>query len=227
MAHLSSRLQGNTILSYIQQLGNYRIILASGSPRRKELLNLMGIQKFEVIVSNFSENLDMSSFLRPQDYCMATAKEKVKAVAASLTQSTPTIVIGADTIVEVDGSILEKPADDTEAKRMMLLLSGKPHHVHTSVVIYSNIATTCTAMQEITESTSFVETSEVKFIDLAEADIIAYIASGEGRDKAGGYGIQGLGGQMVKSINGCYFNVMGLPINKLSEALAALYKTAN
>eukprot|EP01031_Cornospumella_fuschlensis_P032322 gene32322-39090_t len=219
---------GKTILPKLSQLNSpqYHLVLASGSPRRKELLGLMGLKHFEVLVSDFAEDLDKKAFPNPADYCLLTAQKKVEAVIASASQlaSAPpnTVVIGADTIVVVDGVVLEKPADDQQAKMMMMMLSGNTHMVHTAVTLYTNAL----SPGRIQHYASFIETTSVTFADLTEEDMVAYIASGEGRDKAGGYGIQGLGGQLVRGISGCYFNVMGLPVHALSGRLAALLREA-
>lgn len=223
-----------TLLPYLPVIkSQYKIVLASASPRRKELLGLMGLSDFEVVVSNFPEDLNMAHFRSPQEYCLSTATQKVRNVAKMLTsRSEPLIIIGADTIVATEDAILEKPRDDVDAARMITMLSGNQHSVHTAVVIYSNkfapslspVGHMADVPEEssIKHSKSFVETTKVTFSRLSEADIEAYVASGEGKDKAGSYGIQGLGGQMVQGVQGCYFNVMGLPINALSKALAEL-----
>ncbi len=215
-----------TLLPYIKQLNaEYRIILASGSPRRRELLSLIGLQH-EVMVSSFAENLDKSRFESPQEYCRHTAEEKVYDVAKSLHGlEKKTLIIGADTIVAIDGHVLEKPADANEARRMISSLSGRTHDVHTAVVLFSNFHDPVHALtKSMTKVDSFVVTSKVTFANLSPADIDAYVATGEGNDKAGSYGIQGLGGQMVEGIHGCYFNVMGLPIQALSARIATLFE---
>lgn len=201
----------------------FNVILASGSPRRKDLLHLMGIASFKVTVSDFAENLDKSSFPSAAAYCQETSRRKVESVVASIGEvPRNTVVIGADTIVVVDNKVLEKPSDDDDAKRMLTMLSGRSHVVHTAVSLYSN-ALRPAALQHFD---SFVETSSVTFSPLSDDDIAAYIATGEGRDKAGAYGIQGLGGQMVAGLSGCYFNIMGLPLNALSCKLAGLVSAA-
>lgn len=213
-----------TLLPYIRQLNaEYRVILASGSPRRRELLSLIGLQH-EVLVSSFAENLDKGSFESPQEYCRHTAEGKVYDVARSLNGlDKKTIMIGADTIVAVDGRVLEKPADASDAHRMISSLSGRTHEVHTAVVLFSNFhENSQTLAASLSKVDSFVVTSKVTFANLSEADIDAYVATGEGNDKAGSYGIQGLGGQMVEGIQGCYFNVMGLPIQALAARVARL-----
>ena len=165
-------------------------------------------------------------------YCLGTAVAKARDVVSNLEKSDGlqrrgTILIGSDTVVEINGKILEKPKDSADAYDMISMLSGNPHIVHTAVTIFgngrpSNIDDSET--EQLLEVSSFVESTTVKFVLLAEADKRAYVDSKEGFDKAGGYGIQGLGGQMVEKIDGCYFNVMGLPLSRLSGELATLYR---
>lgn len=184
----------------------------------------MGISNFEIIVSNFAENFEISSFPFPRDYCLRTSQQKVEDVCRMIGHKNDKyLVIGADTIVTIDGHVLEKPRDDSDAKRMIKLLSGRQHQVHTAVTIYSN------ALEGrnggiIEYVASFVETTKVKFTCLTDADIDAYVATKEGLDKAGSYGIQGFGGQLVESIEGCYFNVMGFPCHAVSTKLASLFE---
>lgn len=217
-----------TMLPYLHRLADFKVVLASGSPRRKELLNLMGITQFDVLVSNFAENFDIQSFAQPQDYCLKTAQQKVEDVCRLMgPKQEKYIVIGADTIVAIDGHVLEKPKDEADARRMIGMLSGKHHNVHTAVTIFSNAFPGHDQEGNIIHSTSFVETTKVKFAELSEEDIVAYVATKEGVDKAGSYGIQGLGGQMVAGVQGCYFNVMGLPVHALSRSLAHLISSTS
>ena len=221
-----------TALPFLKLIGEHgNIILASASPRRKELLTLMGFQKFLTLKSDFAEDLDQSKYPLAESYCLATAIAKCADVVTNLEkagghQQKGTILIGADTIVEINGEILEKPGDVNEAYKMISSLSGQTHIVHTAVVIFGNgpiDVTVGLAVGPLINIKTFVESTSVKFVELGEADKIAYIASREGFDKSGGYGIQGLGGQMVEKIDGCYFNVMGLPISRLSKELAVLH----
>jgi len=222
--------KSSTILPLLGKVNqNFKVVLASGSPRRKELIALMGLPNFEVLVSNFEENLDQGLFASPKDYCLATAGKKVEAVVKSMPPATEKmLVIGADTIVEINGQILEKPRDEVDSHRMLSMMSGNDHYVHTAVIAYCNSqsvedATKGNGIGDMKNTVSFVETTKVHFCELTEADIAAYIELGEGKDKAGSYGIQGMGGQMVQSVEGCYFNVMGLPIHRLSSSLAASF----
>lgn len=161
--------------------------------------------------------------MTPQDYTLTLAQEKAKALAVSLiddhdptTQQVPTpptLVLGSDTIVDLDGMILEKPKDEASAKTMLTALSSKSHRVHTAVALYHVVGRSCTLVQ------SFVDTAIVTFVTLQEEDIVNYIATREPMDKAGSYGIQGMGGQFVESITGDFFSVMGLPMHRTSKLL--------
>ena len=221
----------STALPLLRHLNDQRdIILASGSPRRKELLTLMGIHNFRVLKSDFAEDLDQSKYPLAASYCLDTAVAKAADVVPVMEGAggylpLGTLLIGADTIVEINGEILEKPKNTEDAHRMLSLMSGQVHTVHTAVVIFGNgprQAGSVGGIAQLVKQTSFVESTSVKFVDLSLTDKEAYVESREGFDKAGGYGIQGLGGQMVEKIDGCYFNVMGLPLSRLSKALAAL-----
>ena len=231
MSSMSS--SSSTAMPLLEDINDrMNVILASASPRRKELLTLMGLKNFRVVKSDFAEDLDQSIYPDAVSYCLDTAIAKAADVVSSIEKSDGyqrkgTILIGSDTIVEIEGKILEKPKDVEDAYKMISILSGQTHKVHTAVVLFGNGPANdedC-SVGKLVKLTSFVESTSVKFVDLAEKDKIAYIESREGFDKAGGYGIQGLGGQMVEKIDGCYFNVMGLPISKLSKALAALHDT--
>ena len=232
--HMSSMSSSSsTAMPLLEDINDrMNVILASASPRRRELLTLMGLKNFRVVKSDFAEDLDQSIYPDAVSYCLDTAIAKAADVVSSIEKSDGyqrkgTILIGSDTIVEIEGKILEKPKDVEDAYKMISILSGQTHKVHTAVVLFGNGPANdedC-SVGKLVKLTSFVESTSVKFVDLAEKDKIAYIESREGFDKAGGYGIQGLGGQMVEKIDGCYFNVMGLPISKLSKALAALHDT--
>jgi septum formation protein len=227
-----------TILPYLRKLQTeYTIILASTSPRRREILNLMGIATFDVLASNFQEDLDKKSFPHPADYCLETARRKAEDVVHNLLpknsdyRNKKLLVISADTIVCLGDILLEKPKDKLDAKRMLSLLNGQSHVVHTAVTIFGGFE--CDFSEDKEESRkillkeSFIETSTVSFGQLSESDIDAYVETGEGLDKAGSYGIQGIGGQFVEGIQGCFFNVMGLPIHKLSYHLSKIVQEQN
>jgi len=182
-----------------------RIILASNSPRRQELLKLLGI-KFEIQVSNWKEIAQNN--LTPQELCCYNAKEKARAILLSPEEDC--IVIGCDTIVVLNNHILEKPETEDDARRMLSLLSGKTHTVYSGISVRDN-----KIQKEITEH---VETI-VKFRDISSMEIDSYISTGEPFDKAGSYGIQGKGALFVEYINGCYYNVVGLPLVTLYTIL--------
>ena len=187
--------------------GNYRIILASASPRRKQLLQQIGL-KAEIIPSKFEENLPKSSFPTPADYVIATAKGKACEV---FSENKDAVVIGADTVVVIDNKILEKPSDAQCAHNMLSELSGRINHVLTGV---------CICYQD-TKHTFHVDT-EVQFTELSPDLIDWYVSTEEPLDKAGGYGIQGKGAILVDRISGCYFNVVGLPLQKLHSELSRI-----
>ncbi len=183
------------------------IILASMSPRRVELLRQIGC-RFDVIPSHASEELPPG--LDPASAVMELALRKARSVAADIATG---IVIGADTVVVADGMILGKPEDPADAVRMLTKLSGKVHSVFTGLAVVD--------ASEKTERIDYVET-KVWFRELTPEEIEFYVATGEPLDKAGAYGIQGLGAILVEKIDGCYFNVVGLPLSKLALILREL-----
>ncbi len=172
-----------------------KIILASSSPRRKELLTTAGLE-FEIIVRDVDESIPDGAL--PVDAAKMTAKKKALAVAMDFKDCT---VIGADTIVVAGGRILGKPADKADACRMLRMLSGIEHEVITGVCIASG-----------DKIDNFAVTSKVRFYELTDEEIEAYVATGEPMDKAGSYGIQGRGCTLVERIEGDYFNIVGLPV---------------
>lgn len=178
-----------------------QLILASASPRRAELLQQIGLT-FLVKPSSYVEDFSKHS-TEPAQLAVGLAVGKVIEIAETLSAG---LVIGADTIVVSGGEVLGKPIDSADAIRMLTGLSGKEHLVYTGLVV-------C----EVPENrlvTDFAVT-KVKFRELSRAEVEAYVATGEPLDKAGAYGIQGRGAVLVEKIDGCYFNVVGLPINKL------------
>lgn len=179
------------------------LILASGSPRRKELLARTG-RSFRVIVSDADEIAVAD--MEPASVAMQNARVKALAVAANAPDSAT--VIGADTIVVLDERIFGKPSDEEDARRMLGELAGKTHQVITGV---------CLARDGQCET--FAETTNVCFRKLSASEIDAYIATGEPLDKAGAYGIQGAAGAFVDHIEGDYDNVVGLPVARLERAL--------
>lgn len=175
-----------------------RIVLASSSPRRRMLLEQLGI-KFDVISSDIHENIKPS--LLPEQFVETVALRKAQAVAASLSES---IVIGADTIVVDSVGILGKPKDEVDAYRMLARLSGQVHRVITGLALISTLSPSKTLVRH--------ETTKVKMAMLSDQDIGWYIRTGEPLDKAGAYAIQGKGTVFVEWIHGCYNNVVGLPL---------------
>jgi septum formation protein len=174
---------------------NAKLILASASPRRAELLRNAGID-FVVRPAHIPEQRQDSE--PPQQYAIRLAQEKARAVAAA---EPGAFVLGADTIVCADEHVLEKPTDAADAGRMLRLLSGRAHQVTTAVCL----------MGPGVEDTA-TETTEVAMSALTDEEIHAYVASGEPMDKAGAYAIQGRASRWVTRIDGCYFNVVGLPV---------------
>jgi len=171
------------------------VVLASKSPRRQEILKFAGIP-FTVRASDVPEVPEEGE--SPEMYVKRLAVAKAHAVARTSRE----IILAADTTVVVDDHILEKPADPDDASRMLRKLSGREHQVHTGVCLLGQD-------REIVD----VATTVVRFSELSMVEVGDYVRSGEPMDKAGGYGIQGLAAKFVESIDGCYFNVMGLPIS--------------
>jgi septum formation protein len=179
-----------------------RIVLASASPRRAELLAAAGVM-FEVKPAEVDERpLDGEA---PGDYAIRVAADKARACRAAPGD----IVLAADTVVVVDGLILGKPADDGDAARMLRLLSGRTHSVLTGVVVRRG-----------PREASAIESTAVTFSPLSETDIAWYVASAESRDKAGAYAVQGLASRFVSRIDGSYSNVVGLPVALVCRMLA-------
>ena len=172
-----------------------RVVLASQSPRRRELLALIGIPH-EVLPADLDESLLPGE--HPVEHAERLAREKARAVAATEPDA---VVIGADTIVVLDGVILGKPRDAAEAARTLAQLAGRTHTVHTAVAVVRG-----------GRVESGVESVEVTFRALTDEQISAYVATGEPMDKAGAYGIQGYGAALVEGIVGDYFAVMGMPL---------------
>jgi septum formation protein len=194
-----------------------RLVLASASPRRAELLRAAGFT-FDVVPAEVDESVRDGE--RPGDYVRRLAAEKSAAVLAGITALSPPlkggaasdlVVLGADTAVVVDGAILGKPRDDGDAARTLRRLSGRRHDVMTGVSLRSRFA-----------ERGLVETTGVYMVDLRDEDIAWYLGSGEGRDKAGAYGIQGLASRFIPRIDGSYANVVGLPVAEIPVLLREL-----
>jgi septum formation protein len=179
-------------------------VLASGSPRRRELLAQLGVDPI-IWASDIAEN--NSSNERPESMAMSLALQKALEASSKFQND---IVLAADTIVVVDGRVMGKPRDNDEAYDMLKDLSGRSHEVITGFAIIDN-----------SENTKVVEYEKtlVTFRTLDHERIMAYIDSGEVLDKAGAYGIQGKGALLVEKIEGCYFNVVGLPLSRLEANL--------
>ena len=201
-------------------MNNKKIILASGSPRRKELLSQIGLS-FTVRVSEADEHTEET---KPEKLVCILSERKALAVWDELTEEEKkeSILIGADTVVAVDDRILGKPADETEAFQMIKLLQGRFHQVYTGVTILRQ-----GDMQPLEEGTStcsiqkkqFFEKTDVLVYPMSEEEITAYVKTGEPLDKAGAYGIQGSFAAYIQGINGDYSNVVGLPVGRLYHEL--------
>ena len=181
------------------------IILASQSPRRKELLSQMGLRGFKVTSPEVDETVE--EHLPPAQVVEELSRRKALAVARHADGDD--LIIAADTVVALEGAVLGKPADQREAFAMLTALSGNRHYVYTGLTVIKGD-------QVMTQH----ECTTVTFRDLEPEEISHYIATGEPMDKAGAYGIQGLGAMLVSGIEGDYFNVVGLPIFRLSRILA-------
>ena len=186
------------------------LILASGSPRRKELLAMI-CPEFSVITSEVDESAITAP--TPAETALALATAKCKAVAKEHPED---VVIGCDTVVDCGGKVFGKPKDKEDARRMLKALSGSDHYVHTGVCVWHE-----------GESHTFTATTRVRFFPLSDEQIEAYISTDEPYDKAGGYGIQGYAARFVSGIQGCYFNVVGLPVHRLYEMLQQIDKISS
>lgn len=183
-----------------------KIILASGSPRRRELMSQVGLD-FKVITSDVEEHSLKSE---PHEYVMELSKIKAKAVYDTV--SDDSVVIGADTIVYHEGRVLGKPKYEEDAFAMIRSLSGRIHQVFTGVSVYTKNG-----------CVSFYEKTDVEIYEMSDGEIWDYIKTGEPLDKAGSYGIQGAFAAYVKGINGDYNNVVGLPVARLYQELKRVW----
>ncbi|XP_078325220.1 putative bifunctional dTTP/UTP pyrophosphatase/methyltransferase protein isoform X3 [Crassostrea virginica] len=248
----------------LHHLNSTRIVLASSSPRRKQILeNIVIIHhfhtvsytsnlcmhstvfvlfhgvlysfkhlnlKFDTAKSNFEENLDKSSFSSPSDYVRETAKQKTLEVVQRLfsIEESPELIIGADTVVTDGKNIFEKPKDKDHAVEMITSYCGRSHKVLTSVVLItpksSKVFKGKEPLNEQLDITQFEEISEVFIPELPEEVVRSYVDTGESMDKAGGYGIQAIGGSLISGIQGDYFNVMGFPLHKFCVELRHIYQ---
>ena len=184
-----------------------KIILASQSPRRRQLLEQMGITDFVICPAQGEEIIPDSA--SPEQAVVALAAQKCSQVAARF--SSEQLVIAADTVVAVDGAILGKPHSEEQAVQMLRSLSGREHQVYTGL-----------AVKYRGQSVAEYERTAVRFREMTEREIRAYVATGTCMDKAGAYGIQGPGGYFISGITGDYYNVMGLPLCRLGIILGRL-----
>lgn len=178
------------------------VILGSQSPRRKKILEMLGIE-FKIYVPSVSE--DIKDFSSPYEYVYKTALKKGLAVTKVFPNDT---IICADTIVTIDNKILEKPKDKDDARRMIELISGRCHSVLTAVYITKN-----------GKNETFVKETKVYISKMKKEEIEEYIETSEPYDKAGGYAIQGIFAKFIEKITGDYYNVMGLPLNEVYKKL--------
>ena len=188
-----------------------RIVLASKSPRRKELLGQI-FNSFEIISKEVDESLPDS--VSPERGVELLAIKKGAAVVAEVGEDT--LVVSSDTLVELDGIPLGKPSDAADAHRMLRSLSGRRHNVHTGVAVHYH-----------GKCASGVDTTRVLFKEMSDGDIDGYIATGEPMDKAGAYGIQGIGGRFVEKYDGNYDTVVGLSVSLLRELIKSVTEVAN
>jgi septum formation protein len=185
------------------------LVLASASPRRQELLRGLGLE-FTIVPADVDESLRPDE--KAVEYVERVARDKAMAVVGKLGMGAAgdVIVLAADTTVDVEGEVLAKPDDDDDGRRMLRLLAGRTHQVHTAVVVW-----------RISGLRTATVTTDVTFIELDEATIDWYIATGEHRDKAGAYGVQGAAGALVERIDGSPTNVIGLPLAETVGLLRA------
>ena len=210
---------------------NVIIILASGSPRRKQLLEQASLE-FEVIVSDVEEKISKTA---PDEVVIELSEQKCAAVCEEFIRKTPKnietlingsdknggiLVVGADTVVSIDGNILGKPENGKDAFKMLMNLSGRSHEVYTGVTCKVLQYNTYLESLIETDSFSFYEETRVNMYPFDEYEALDYIHTGEPLDKAGSYGIQGIGSRLVRSINGDYNNVVGFPLSAFMKELS-------
>lgn len=187
----------------------YKVILASASPRRRELLAQIGMD-FKVIISKADENISEPA---PEQLVMKLSNIKAMAVYEEHgIEDEATIILGADTVVAFDGKVLGKPKDTQQAKEMLSMLSDNTHQVFTGVTILYK-------KQGGLKSETFYDKTTVYTYPISDKEIDQYIMTGEPMDKAGSYGIQGIGAKFIKKIDGDYNNVVGLPVSKIYQKI--------
>lgn len=185
--------------------GCSRLILASGSPRRRQMLGLIGLE-FEIHVPEVDESPNDGE--NPVDYARRTATLKALAVS-EIRPELP--VLAADTVVALEDQILGKPESEADAIRMLELLAGRTHQVHTAM-----------SLAHGNRHETIVDSTQVRFLPMSQRDISWYVATGEPMDKAGAYGVQGIGGLFVAEVDGSPHTVVGLPIHRLDELFGLL-----
>jgi septum formation protein len=186
-----------------------KLVLASASPRRQELIAILGLP-VQIIPSRVQE--DTSDHWSPSQIVEGLSKRKADAVKDKLSESTDfsSIVVGSDTIVVLNGKVMGKPRDASEAEQMLQELAGEVHEVYTGI--------TCIRISDAKTVTSH-RVTKVRMRNLSSTQISRYVSTGESMDMAGAYGIQGIGSLLIESIDGCYFNVVGLPLSLLAVIL--------
>lgn len=182
-----------------------KIILASGSPRRRDLLSMMG-WSFDIVVSSVEEEVIKGEL--PEDTVCRLAEEKALDVQGGIDSREDSFIIGADTIVVLDGCVLGKPSSLEDSLYMIRKLNGREHVVYTGLTVLNG-----------KERVTSFEKTIVCFKKMSEADLLAYVKTEEGMDKAGAYALQGVGAIMVKAIKGDYYNVVGLPLCRLASVM--------
>ncbi|XP_043260735.1 dTTP/UTP pyrophosphatase [Colletes gigas] len=197
----------------VQALTTNRVVLASGSPRRYKIIKQLGINA-EVVPSEYDENLNSSAYKNYGEYVQDLAKYKVQEVYDRLSGDPvqPSLIIGADTMVTMGDIIYGKPKNESHAFEMLTSLANKEHIVYTGVCLKTPKA-----------EVNFYDSAIVKFGDISKEQIETYIQTGEPLDKAGGYGVQGLGGCLVEKINGDFYTVMGIPLYSMTKRLNELF----
>lgn len=201
------------------------IILASGSPRRKEILSQVGLD-FDVIISDVDEVITESepkkivlelSMQKAEDVYKKVLKERFDNGNLDINEGEKCVIIAADTVVEVDNKIMGKPSDRDEAYDMINLIQGRKHNVLTGVTLI-----VCDGVND-PRKIAFYESTEVEIYDMSDEEINKYIDSGESFDKAGAYAVQGLFAAYVKGLNGDYYNVVGLPISRIIREFKSIF----
>jgi septum formation protein len=190
----------------------WQLVLASSSPRRQELLRYLGLP-FTTRVPDIEEKRRAEE--TPLDYVQRNSREKAHIIYQNLSHDQPWAVIGSDTIGVLDDEVLEKPLDAKDAQRMLARMSGRSHKVLTGLAVVYGRGPGAAVQQRVIET-------DVFFKQLTAQEIAYYVGTGEPLDKAGSYGIQGIGGFLVERISGSYSNVVGLPLVELTEILRGL-----